>query len=318
MMKGESMIVVKDLVKSFGDKQAVKGISFSVEKGEILGFLGPNGAGKSTTMKILTGFLGPTSGEVYINGVSVFSEPITTKKLIGYLPETSASYQEMNVVDFLEFIAEVRGFRGSVLKARVQAVIEKCFLETVKYQVIETLSKGFRQRVGFAQAILHDPPILVLDEPTDGLDPNQKHEIRRLIKEMGRDKCIILSTHILEEADAVCDRMIIISEGRVVADGKLPEIRAKSPHLNSVELGVHKVDKNLVIDKLKGLSCVKAVEFMQSEDGLGRFRITPHNRENIMPALSGLIAGEKWVIEELSLDRGRLDEVFRELTTEDR
>jgi ABC-2 type transport system ATP-binding protein len=200
----------------------------------------------------------------------------------------------------------------------VQAVIEKCFLETVKYQVIETLSKGFRQRVGFAQAILHDPPILVLDEPTDGLDPNQKHEIRRLIKEMGRDKCIILSTHILEEADAVCDRMIIISEGRVVADGKLPEIRAKSPHLNSVELGVHKVDKNLVIDKLKGLSCVKAVEFMQSEDGLGRFRITPHNRENIMPALSGLIAGEKWVIEELSLDRGRLDEVFRELTTEDR
>lgn len=312
------MIVVKDLVRNFGDKQAVKGISFSVGKGEILGFLGPNGAGKSTTMKIITGFLGPTAGEVYIDGVSIFTDPLGTKRKIGYLPETSASYQEMNVVDFLEFIAEVRGFRGDVLKARVQAVVEKCFLETVKYQVIDTLSKGFRQRVGFAQAILHDPPIMVLDEPTDGLDPNQKHEIRRLIKEMGQDKCIILSTHILEEADAVCDRVIIISDGKIVADGPLAEIKAKSPSINSVEMSVHQTDQTIVLEKLKGLSGINTVELTSTKEGLGCFKIIPHNRTNIMPSLSKLIADEKWVLEELALDRGRLDEVFRELTTEDR
>ena len=292
------------------------GVSFQLEKGEILGFLGPNGAGKSTTMKMLTGFLAPSTGEAFVGGYSILENPERVKNLIGYLPETSASYPEMNVTEFLTFIAEVRGFRGAVLVSKVEDVIIRCFLESVRYQPIDTLSKGFRQRVGFAQAIIHDPPVLVLDEPTDGLDPNQKHEVRNLIRAMGQDKAIILSTHILEEVDAVCSRVMIISEGKVVADGTPQEIRSKSELYNVVEVGIPQVDPELAMDKIRQLSVVESVERVAVVgDSVQKFRIFPKKKENIVSPLSDMVRKEGWAIEALHQNEGRLDEVFRTLTS---
>jgi ABC-2 type transport system ATP-binding protein len=213
------MIEVKGLVKHFGALRAVDGVSFAVRRGDILGFLGPNGAGKSTTMKMITGFLRPTAGTAHVNGHDVTAEPVVVKRLTGYLPENAPAYPEMTVGEFLGFVAETRGFRETVEKlARIERVVNLCHLEPVRRQSIETLSKGYKQRVGLAQALLHDPPVLVLDEPTDGLDPNQKHEVRNLIKQMAAEKTVILSTHILEEVEAICNRMIIISRGKVVVD----------------------------------------------------------------------------------------------------
>ncbi len=311
------MIDVQELTKDFGEIRAVDNVSFKLEKGEILGFLGPNGAGKSTTMKMLTGFLAPTKGTATVGGYSVIENPERVKDQIGYLPETSASYPEMNVTEFLSFIAEVRGFRGVGLVTRVEETISRCFLDTVRYQTIETLSKGYRQRVGFAQAILHDPPILVLDEPTDGLDPNQKFEVRNLIKNMGQDKCIILSTHILEEVEAVCSRVIIISEGHVVADGTPEEIRSRSSLYNVVEMDIHQVDPTEVIDKFKNLSVVENVEKLSSNgDSLQKFRVYPRKKDNIISSLSDMIRKEGWALSSLHQNTGKLDEVFRTLTTE--
>ena len=223
------MLDVRDLHKSFGPIKAVRGVSFQAAKGEVLGFLGPNGAGKTTTMRMITGFLPPTSGGVTVCGYDVAREPVQVKKQIGYLPENAPAYDSMTVSDFLGFIAAVRGFRGAAAKDRVQGAVEKCRLEKVRHQSIGTLSKGFRQRVVFAQAILHDPPVLIMDEPTDGLDPNQKHVVRLMIKEMAAEKTIVVSTHILEEVDAVCTRAIIISNGKIVANGTPAELKAKSP-----------------------------------------------------------------------------------------
>ena len=218
------MVTVDNLVKDYGPLRAVDGVSFTINKGDILGFLGPNGAGKSTTMKMITGFLTPTSGTVAVDGFDVKKDPIEVKKRIGYLPENSAAYPEMTVVEFLAYVAEARGYRGrDEIASRLADVIEKCHLETVKYRTIENLSKGYRQRVGVAQAIIHDPEVLVLDEPTDGLDPNQKHEVRKLIQAMSENKAIILSTHILEEVEAICNRVIIIDQGKVIVD-ETPEI----------------------------------------------------------------------------------------------
>src|SRR5687767_10337947 len=212
------MIEVKGLVKTYGPKRAVDGISFSVKRGEILGFLGPNGAGKSTTMKMITGFLRPDAGTAMVDGVDVSADPVSVKRKLGYLPESAPAYPEMTVEEFLGFIADVRGFRnGDGKRAQIDRAIQLTHLSPVRRQSIETLSKGFKQRVGFAQALLHDPPALILDEPTDGLDPNQKIEMRTLIKNMAVEKTIVLSTHILEEVDAICTRVIIISQGRVVA-----------------------------------------------------------------------------------------------------
>jgi ABC-2 type transport system ATP-binding protein len=213
------MIEVKGLIKDYGALRAVDGVSFTVQRGDILGFLGPNGAGKSTTMKMIAGFLRPTAGRALVGGHEVAAEPVTVKRLIGYLPENAPSYPEMTVEEFLNFIAEVRGFRAAAEKqAHVDRVVNLCHLGPVRRQSIETLSKGYKQRVGLAQALLHDPPVLVLDEPTDGLDPNQKHEVRNLIRQMAAAKTVILSTHILEEAEAICNRIIIITRGKVVAD----------------------------------------------------------------------------------------------------
>ena len=224
------MIEVKGLVKTYGAKRAVDGISFSVRKGDILGFLGPNGAGKSTTMKMITGFLRPDSGTAPVGGIDVTQNPVAAREQVGYLAESAPAYPEMTVEEFLGFIAEVRGFTSKAAKkAQVDRAIELTHLNTVRKQTIETLSKGYKQRVGFAQALLHDPQALVLDEPTDGLDPNQKNEVRSLIKAMASHKAVILSTHILEEVDAICNRVIIISRGRIVADESPAALRARKP-----------------------------------------------------------------------------------------
>jgi len=221
-------IEVSTLHKHFGHIHAVRGISFSVQHGEVLGFLGPNGAGKSTTMKMITGFLEPDDGSITVNGHDVLDDPITVKAGIGYLPEGAPSYGEMTVHDFLQFIAEVRGYHGAEQQSRVDAAVKEVHLESVLEQTIETLSKGYKRRVGIAQAILHDPDVLIMDEPTDGLDPNQKHEVRSLIKEMAQEKAIIISTHILEEVDAVCNRAIIIADGKILFDGSPAELRRRS------------------------------------------------------------------------------------------
>ena len=221
------MLEVKCLKKDFGGLHAVKGISFSVAKGEVLGFLGPNGAGKSTTMRMITGFLPPTSGTAVVCGHDIVADPVAAKRCIGYLPESAPSYRAMTVVDFLSFIASARGLRDP--KARVEAVIREASLEPVAKRTIETLSKGYRQRVCFAQAIIHDPQVLIMDEPTDGLDPNQKFTVREMIRKMAADKAIIISTHILEEVDAVCTRAIVIADGEIKADGTPEELRSMDP-----------------------------------------------------------------------------------------
>jgi ABC-2 type transport system ATP-binding protein len=223
------MIEVKGLVKTYGAKRAVDGVTFTVKRGDILGFLGPNGAGKSTTMKMITGFLRPDAGTATVDGVDVTADPVRVKQKLGYLPESAPAYPEMTVEEFLGFIAEVRGFRGAAKAAQVDRAVQLTHLAPVRKQTIETLSKGFKQRVGFAQALLHDPAALILDEPTDGLDPNQKNEVRSLIKNMSAEKAVILSTHILEEVDAICNRVIIISRGKVVADETPEQLRARKP-----------------------------------------------------------------------------------------
>ena len=223
------MLEVKNLKKSFGDFVAVKGISFNVRKGEVLGFLGPNGAGKSTTMRMITGFMPPTSGTAVICGYDISGNPVEAKKCIGYLPESAPSYRAMTVEDFLAFIARVRGFEGAKCRSKVSEVIEKARLQPVARRTIDTLSKGYRQRTCFAQAIIHDPKVLIMDEPTDGLDPNQKFTVREMIKEMSAEKAIVISTHILEEVDAVCSRAIVISDGEIKADGTPAELRAMDP-----------------------------------------------------------------------------------------
>jgi ABC-2 type transport system ATP-binding protein len=223
------MIRIQNLVKTFGPKRAVDDVSFSVERGEVLGFLGPNGAGKSTTMRMITGFMPPSSGSVSIGGHDVAESPLEAKRLIGYLPENAAAYPDMTVQGFLRFCAELRGMDGAARKKALARVVELCFLESVLHQTIDTLSKGFRHRTCLAQALIHDPEVLIMDEPTDGLDPNQKYEVRNLIKRMGENKAIIFSTHILEEVEAACSRVIIIDRGRIVANGTPQELKARSP-----------------------------------------------------------------------------------------
>jgi ABC-2 type transport system ATP-binding protein len=231
------MIAVKDLVKTFGSTRAVDGVSFTVRRGDILGFLGPNGAGKSTTMKLITGFLRPDSGTATVDGIDVAADPVAVKRRLGYLPENAPSYPEMTVEEFLEFIAEIRGFRsGPMRRAQVKRAVDLTHLDPVRHQSLETLSKGYKQRVGFAQALLHDPPALVLDEPTDGLDPNQKNEVRSLIRNMAVEKAVILSTHILEEVGAVCNRVIIISRGRIVVDETPAALQARQPRAGLDEI----------------------------------------------------------------------------------
>ncbi|MDI1315230.1 ATP-binding cassette domain-containing protein [Prosthecobacter sp.] len=229
------MIQVKNLIKVFGTKVAVDDVSFSVEKGEVLGFLGPNGAGKSTTMRMVTGYFRPTSGSVSICGIDMLEEPELAKQRLGYLPENAPLYSDMTVASFLGFCAELRGMHGAARTRAIDRVLDLCFLDSVRNQSVDTLSKGYRHRTCFAQSIIHDPDVLILDEPTDGLDPNQKHEVRSMIKRMGKDKAIIFSTHILEEVEAACSRAIIIDRGKVVADGTPESLKKLVPGANSLD-----------------------------------------------------------------------------------
>ncbi len=310
-----TMVEIENLRKTFGSIVAVDGVSFTIGKGEVLGFLGPNGAGKSTTMKMITGFLTPTSGTVRVCGHDVQDEALDAKKRIGYLPEGAPAYQDMTPASFLTFIGEMRGLRGDSLKRTVLETMEKVNLQSVLDQPIETLSKGFKRRVGLAQAILHDPDVLVLDEPTDGLDPNQKHEVRTLIRAMAQEKAIILSTHILEEVHAVCSRAMIIAKGRVVFDGTPAELEEQAPTHNTVLVTISGVEPAIAHERFMTVKGVKKVEEQGKEGGLVQFRIYPDDGQWILPDIGQYAREQGWEIRELYLDRGQLDEVFRLLTT---
>jgi ABC-2 type transport system ATP-binding protein len=312
-----NMIKVQNLVKIFGTKRAVNGVSFSVERGEVLGFLGPNGAGKSTTMRMITGFFPPTEGTVMVGGFDMVRNPIAAKRLIGYLPENAPAYTDMTVSGFLNFAAELRGLRGDARNKAVARAIEMCFLEAVRHQSVETLSKGYRHRTCFAQSIIHDPDVLVLDEPTDGLDPNQKHEIRNLIRRMGEKKAIIFSTHILEEVDAVCSRAIIIDRGKIVANGTPAELRQKSDWAGAVTLRVTGVTGAVVSQKLTQLPAVKRATVLKEDASGVTARVFPKTNVNGALAHSIADAAHGWRIEELHTEEGRLDEVFRSITMPD-
>jgi len=313
------MIVVENLHKNFGRKVAVNGVSFTVNKGEVLGFLGPNGAGKSTTMRMVTGYLPPSKGTVTIGGADIENDEITAKAKIGYLPEAAPLYSDMTVEGFLRFCAEMRRVPASQIQAAVDKAIETTFLERVRHQSVDTLSKGYRHRTCFAQSIIHDPEVLILDEPTDGLDPNQKHEVRQLIRRMGREKAILFSTHILEEVEAVCTRAIIIDRGRVIADGTPAELKAKSAHAGSVLLRASGLAGSGIRAELEKLSEVKSVELVESSDTGLTARILPAKGKNAaLPEAVGKLCKEKGLtVAELHVEQGRLDELFREITKSD-
>ena len=302
------MIRIENLVKTFGAKRAVDGVSFNVERGEVLGFLGPNGAGKSTTMRMITGFMPPSAGRVTVGGHDVAESPLETKRLIGYLPENAAAYPDMTVKSFLEFAAELRGLDRGKRKAAVNRVVELCFLGSVLRQTIDTLSKGYKHRTCLAQALIHDPDVLIMDEPTDGLDPNQKHEVRNLIRELGKKKAIVFSTHILEEVDAACTRAIIIDRGKIVANGTPEELRNMSDLAGAVTLSAH------------GASAEKLGALGRVEDLGGAFRIYPRDKSNVSrlaQSVVDLVAAEGWKVEGMFSERGELDEVFRRITLPD-
>src|SRR5213082_1734691 len=269
------MIKVNNLVKLFGTKRAVDGVSFSVERGEVLGFLGPNGAGKSTTMRMLTGFIPPTSGTASVGGFDIVDQPIEARRLIGYLPENAPAYTDMTVSGFLNFAAEIRGLRGDAKKKAVGRAIEMCFLEPVQHQSVETLSKGYRHRTCFAQSIIHDPDVLVLDEPTDGLDPNQKHEVRGLIRRMGEKKAIVFSTHILEEVEAACSRAIIIDRGQIVANGTPAELKQRSDVAGAVTLRAGGVNASALGQKLSQLPMARKTTMLKDEPSCVTARVFP-------------------------------------------
>ena len=302
------MIRIENLVKTFGAKRAVDGISFSVERGEVLGFLGPNGAGKSTTMRMITGFMPPTSGRVSVGGHDVAESPLEAKRLIGYLPENAASYPDMTVEGFLDFAAALRGLDGEARRKAVHRVVELCFLDSVLRQSIDTLSKGYRHRTCLAQALIHDPDVLIMDEPTDGLDPNQKHEVRNLIRTLGANKAIVFSTHILEEVDAACTRAIIIDRGRIVANGTPAELRGMSELAGAVTLAAEGASE----EKLAALGRVERLG--------GAWRVYPRDKSQatqLAQAVVELVKREHWKVEGMFSERGELDEVFRRLTLPD-
>jgi len=306
------MIKITDLSKRYGEKLAVDDLSFAVSPGEVLGFLGANGAGKSTTMRMIAGFIAPSAGRVSVCGHDIQNDAFAAKRCMGYLPEGAPSYGEMTVAEFLEFIADVRALSGARRRVRRAEVIERLGLGAVLGQVIETLSKGYRRRVGLAQALIHDPQVLILDEPTDGLDPNQKHEVRRLINELSKDKLVIVSTHILEEVHEVCTRAIIIANGRIVADDTPGALEARSRYHNAVSLRFERATEFEAART--GVAALADVAGVEAEARELRLTAIPHRGLNALPALSALIVERAWSVPELHLESGRLDEVFRTLT----
>lgn len=302
------MIKVKGLVRDFGMRRAVNDVSFEVKKGTVLGFLGPNGAGKTTTIRMIAGFLPPSSGTVHVKGINVAEDPVSAQKSIGYMPETTPLYEDMTVAAFLRFLAEVRGYYGSDRDKRVDCALERCFLQPVRNQTIDTLSKGYRQRTCLAQALLHDPDILLLDEPTEGLDPNQKQVVRDMIREMASGRSIMLSTHVLEEVEAICDRAIIISAGKVVADATPAELKSRSKRFNSVMLTA---EGSNIPQEINKLDAVRNVEVQDDK----RLLIFPKKGHSIAADVLAAAQKHKWTVSDIKVDDGRLDDVFHDITT---
>ena len=314
LRKEDSLLEAIELTKNFGKLCAVNKVSFKVEQGEILGFLGNNGAGKSTTMKMLTGFLEPDNGTAKIDGHDILKDPIAGKKAFGYLPENRPLYSEMTVNEFLSFIADVRDYSGSNKKKRINEIIELCFLSSVQDQTIDTLSKGYKQRVGLALAIFHDPSVLIMDEPTDGLDPNQKHLIRNLILEMGKTKTIVLCTHILEEVEAVCSRTIIISNGKKLIDETPTQLKARSKYHNAVVCEIIGAKESDVKSGLDSFTIAESWELFKENDK-PFYRLFPKNNEINYGDVHSFVNSKGWNLNQYRVEQGRLDEVFRSLTS---
>ena len=309
------MISVEKLTKRFGPKLAVDKISFSVQKGEVLGFLGPNGAGKSTSMRMITGYLPPSAGNVSVCGFDVAEESLKSRRRIGYLPENAPIYSDMSVLGFLKFCAELRGLFGDAENRAINRVVQLCFLQPVLHQSVDTLSKGYRHRTCLAQALIHDPEVLILDEPTDGLDPNQKHEVRTLIRRMGHDKAIIFSTHILEEVEAACTRAIIIDQGKIVANGTPDELKARAPLAGTIIVGLRGANWQSVETELGKLRFLKRSELISECDSRVTARLQPQG--DLLPEVLALAHRQSWQVEHLNVDEGRLDDVFRSITLPD-
>jgi len=312
-----ALIEADGLVKAFGTLRAVDDISLKVPRGEVLGFLGPNGAGKSTTMRLITGFLEPDSGRARIAGFDVQEHARDAKKRLGYLPEGAPLYAEMTPRGFLNFVAELRGLQGAAIAKLVGVAVEKTGLGPVLEQTIETLSKGYKRRVGIAQAILHDPEVLIMDEPTDGLDPNQKHQVRELIAEMAKEKAIIVSTHILEEVEAVCTRAVVINKGRIVADGTAEELMRRVPYHGAVGIRVAVERADAVRGALAAIAGVEAVQTVAAANGQLHLRAIPRNGAGIVTDVASVIRQKALVVEEIFVERGKLDDVFRQITSSD-
>jgi ABC-2 type transport system ATP-binding protein len=312
------LVALEELSRDFGSIRAVDRVTFSVAKGEVLGFLGPNGAGKSTTMKMIAGFLAPSAGRAVVCGHDVVEAPIAAKRTLGYLPEGAPAYPDMTPLGFLGFIAAIRGFSGAERGRRIDLAVRRANLRAVLHQPIDTLSKGFKRRVGLAQALLHDPPVLIMDEPTDGLDPNQKHEVRALIAEMSADKAIVVSTHILEEVEAVCTRAIVIADGRVVADGTPAELAARDPRHQAVvlRLGRHAADGAArLIKSMTGVASVEVEQDAMTTADEATLVVRTH--AGVAPPLEQVFAlgrSEPWGMIDVRVERGRLDNVFRAIT----
>lgn len=308
------MIQVSQLTKRFGDTLAVNNLSFSVSKGEVLGFLGPNGAGKSTTMKMISGFIAPDAGNVTIESIDIEKNPIKAKSRLGYLPEGIPLYGDMPVHSFLAFVGRIRGLRSSELTERIASVVDDVRLGDVLTESIASLSKGYKRRVGIAQAMLHDPPVLVLDEPTDGLDPNQKDQVRYLINNISRDKAIILSTHILDEVEAVCSRVIVINKGEIVVDSDPHTLAARSDHHNTVRLKLTDANVEDASNQLKSIEGVRAVQYRELDDS---YEIVPTDGQPIVQSVWQTVASNGWTVSTISEQGGRLDDVFRQLTRDE-
>ena len=309
------MIEIRNLTKTFGSFTAVDGITFDVKPGEVLGFLGPNGAGKSTTMKMVTGFLPPTSGTAIVCGHDVVRDPMAVKRALGYLPEGAPLYPDMTPLSLLRFVAATRGLKGAKAKEAIDRAVDRVRLQSVLHQRIETLSKGFKRRVGLAQAILHEPKVLILDEPTDGLDPNQKEQVRELIGEMSKERVVLLSTHILEEVEAVCTRAIVIARGKLLFDGTPAEFAERSPYHGAISLTLVGVESARVSQQLGGLPGVLRVEAgTNGTDGQANFMILPSGNAKILPVVARTVHDANWEVDHMSVERGRLDKVFREIT----
>jgi ABC-2 type transport system ATP-binding protein len=306
------MIEVQGLTKEYGRLRAVDDLSFRVEPGEVLGFLGPNGAGKTTTMRIVAGFLPATAGKVLVCGHDIETDAVRAKRRIGYLPEGAPSYPEMTPRSFLEFIAEARGLAPTVRSRRLEEVFHLLHLERVLEQSIDTLSKGYRRRVGLAQAILHDPDVLILDEPTDGLDPNQKHEVRELIGRMAKSKIVVISTHMLEEVEAVCNRAIIIAHGRILADDTPRGLETRSRFFNAVSLKLTSAE--LIPAARNAIALLPEVASTELDEKNGRITAFPAPGKAPLASINALAERQRWALTELHLESGRLDEVFRSIT----